>query len=328
MSQLEQQAACKICENRTDNEVFLASEKMFGLGGSYAYLSCAQCQCLQLLNPPADFSSFYPSDYYSYRLNLGEDLKSRLKRWVRVKRAAIVLKAHAFFPSLLMKYFPNAGLAALVPLKLQKQARILDVGCGNGELLFDLGELGFTSLTGVDPFVAADIRYANGAVVLKRDLSELEGTFDLIMMHHAFEHMDKPLDVLIAARKRLRKDGVLLIRIPVANAAAWHTYGTNWVQLDAPRHLYLHTKRSMGILAEQAGMKLQKVVYDSMGFQYWGSEMYKAGKPLVSDPSKPARASAHLFTKEKLKDFEAEARLSNLDGTGDQAAFYLALDNS
>ena len=214
-----------------------------------------------------------------------------------------------------------------MPLPLGKDSRILDVGCGNGALLYDLAENGFQDLTGVDPFISKDIHYSNGATVLKQNLAEVNGSFDLIMMHHAFEHMDSPLDVLVKARERLLPTGVLLIRIPVANASVWHTYKTNWVQLDAPRHLFLHTEESVSYLAKKAGLKLRKVIYDSTGFQFWGSETYKAGKNLVADPMKQAQPDATLFNKGDLKRFEAMAAKANVERTADQAAFYLELDN-
>ncbi len=40
--------------------------------------------------------------------------------------------------------------------------RILDVGCGNGSLLAQLLKIGFTNLTGVDPFINEEKRIWEG----------------------------------------------------------------------------------------------------------------------------------------------------------------------
>jgi hypothetical protein len=45
------------------------------------------------------------------------------------------------------------------------------------------------------------------------------------------------------------------------------------VQLDCPRHLAIHTSRSMEQAAGLAGLTIAKTVYDSSAFQFWGSEL-------------------------------------------------------
>ena len=60
-----------------------------------------------------------------------------------------------------------------------------------------LNGLGFTNLTGIDPFLESDIYYPNGVKVLRKGISELEGTYKVIMLHHSFEHMSEPLDVFV-----------------------------------------------------------------------------------------------------------------------------------
>jgi SAM-dependent methyltransferase len=86
---------------------------------------------------------------------------------------------------------------------LPKNAAILEVGCGSGRLLLDLAWLGFTNLTGVDPFIAGDIHYPNGPKILKQRVEAMTGVFDLVMLHHSFEHTDQPLAVMQAVSRLL-----------------------------------------------------------------------------------------------------------------------------
>ena len=64
---------------------------------------------------------------------------------------------------------------------------------------------------------------------------------------------------------------MIVIRIPIAGTHAWQTYGVDWVQLDAPRHLFLHTEDGMRSLAAGAGLQVTAVVHDSTAMQFWGS---------------------------------------------------------
>lgn len=81
---------------------------------------------------------------------------------------------------------------------------------------------------------------------------EGEGTFDLIRMSDSFEHMTDPLEVLKSARRLLKEDGVLDMTIPTYPNIAFEQFGPYWYQIDAPRHIFLHSKESLAYLAEKA----------------------------------------------------------------------------
>jgi hypothetical protein len=76
-------------------------------------------------------------------------------------------------------------------------------------------------------------------------------------------------------------------------------------------------------LAEQAGFRLTKVIYDSAGFQFAASEQYRAGIPLMDSRSFAVNPPGKLFSEERLREFEAQAAALNSTGDGDQACFYL-----
>ena len=74
------------------------------------------------------------------------------------------------------------------------------------------------------------------------------------MLHHAFEHMDEPLSVLMRLQQLLKKGKYILIRTPMMGKYSWKKFRENWMDIDAPRHLIIHTPDSIGILAEKAGL--------------------------------------------------------------------------
>jgi 2-polyprenyl-3-methyl-5-hydroxy-6-metoxy-1,4-benzoquinol methylase len=315
--------ACTICGNTSLNQLFMAKEQMFGLGHRFTYFVCHACGALHRTDPLPNAGDYYPKNYYSYRLNQQQGLKARLERQIKILRAGLLAGKQEGWRKNILKRFPNPGIDALLRIPLKTDSRILDFGCGNGALLYDMKEQGFTNLLGADPYLDADIQYKNGLKVLKRDLHQIEGVFDLIMLHHVFEHIDSPLTLLREAADHLAPGAILLIRIPLADSLAWETYRQNWVQLDAPRHVYLHTHKSMSLLAKEAGLHISRVVHDGNYFQFWGSEQYQKGFPLTTNPEEPLRPKAGLFSPSELKEMQHKALALNHVGRSDQAAFYL-----
>jgi hypothetical protein len=104
---------------------------------------------------------------------------------------------------------------------------------------------------------------------------------------------------------------------------AWEKYGVNWVQLDPPRHIFLYTERAFRDLAERAGFIVERVVYDSETFQFFGSEQYIKDIPLTDPRSYRGVISESIFTQSQIDEWEALAAKLNAEGRGDQACFYL-----
>src|SRR6185369_17212225 len=274
--------ACRICANAEGNASFFPKEMMFGWREEFEYLECARCGCLQIARIPADLAKYYPSDgYYSYkapkkRENPGWMLAlrhARTRHWLGEASLVGALLAALSKRNEHFDWFQGRGVTL--------DSRILDVGCGAGGLLMKLQRDGFKRLLGADPFIRADIDYGNGVRIQKREVAQLEGQYDFIMLHHSFEHMPDPKAALRALAPRLASGGTLLLRIPVADSWARRHYGLNWMAWDAPRHLYLQTRKSMALLAEGAGMTIEAVVCDSSGQQFSSSELYIRGVPYV-----------------------------------------------
>jgi SAM-dependent methyltransferase len=319
--------ACRICENRLDNRIHRAHEMMFGMRDEFEYLECAACGTLQIIEIP-DLSRFYPAEYYSFdvaqELGLSNKLKSRLAARLAANyfnnRRNYIGKHLAEKKPWIKIHFP--AYLRQFKLGINLRSRILDFGCGTGRLLHTLRYFGFRNLTGADAFIEKDIFYPNGVKIYKRRLEELEPFFDFVMLHHSFEHLPNPLETLRETHRLLRKNKFCLIRIPVVNYA-WEKYGVNWVQLDPPRHLFLFTEKSLGLLAEKAGFTIEKIIYDSESFQFWGSEQYLQGVPLNDMRSYKGDISKSIFTAEQIADWEKQAEELNAKNRGDQACFYL-----
>ena len=320
---------CKICGQPAGGPVFKAREMMFGFRDEFEYFECGNCGCIQIGEIPTHLEKYYPRNYSAHERRKFVDEYGRQpawKRWLRDRLVNHDLGRRNLIGRVLAKKY-RSGLPEWlrgVPLDLNLDSAVLEVGAGAGDKLLELKRCGFRRLTGVDPFIAGDLEYAGGVKIVKGDLSAVPGEFDFIMLHHALEHMPNPGEICRQLRARLRPGGAVLIRIPVGGCFVWKKYGVNWVQLDAPRHFFLHTEKSLRLVAEPAGLELTDVVSDSKGFQFWGSEQYLRDVPL-KDARSPFTnpAGQTLFTAEQLAAYAAEAEQLNARGKGDQACFYL-----
>lgn len=312
---------CRICSNSENNKTHQAREMMLGLRDMHTYLECGKCGCLQIVEVPVNIQDYYPSDdYYSY-----DAIKSEtgLKKALITARDRYAATGHGFIGKLLQMRKPHDKLPRLQKANINMQSRILDVGCGAGHLLHSLKECGFENILGADPFNAKKIEYPNGLVIEQKSIDEIDtGNWDFIMMNHSFEHVMDQHEVLAKIEELLKPGGVCMIRIPTVSSWAWDHYGVDWVQLDAPRHLFLHSQQSMQTLADQSGLKLHETIYDSFAFQYWGSEQYLKDIPLRDERSYAVNPNASMFSEHRMDEYAIRSKALNAEQQGDQAAFY------
>jgi SAM-dependent methyltransferase len=334
-SQSANSSTCRICGNNEDCRQFIVREMQLGFRDEFEYFECSKCGCLQIKDFPENLKKYYPEDYYSFRIK-GPSVQhpSHGIRGLRARLTTRILSRHYFRQkSEIGKWL--SGRSSIngdypfwiknqeLDLKLSLRSRILDVGCGKGELLLDLRQLGFTNLTGLDPFLSEEILYESGVRILNSNLDELKQQFDFVMLHHSLEHVPDPKATLFNINKLLRPGQYLLIRVPLAGSWAWREYGVNWGSLDAPRHFFLHTTRSMELLAAETGFEVVETLFDADGFSHWVSELYRRNIPLVDERSPWRNPNQKTFSREELRQFaELDARLNKL-GEADSAAFYL-----
>lgn len=315
--------SCPICNNSTNNIQYQAREMMFGLREVFTYEECGACGCVHLLERPEDMSRYYSSHYYSF----GKENPlsgNKFKQYLKAERAKYADGRFSPIGSLLAKRLGVPPVFGWIKhVDTSRNSRILDVGCGSGHTLLELSLAGYKHLYGIDPYLKKDIVYPGGVIIEKKDILDIEGEFDVILLNHVFEHLPDPLHTLQLLRERLSETGTIIIRIPVAGSYAWKTYRENWVQLDPPRHFFLHTQKSIDILTKKAGLHNTETAYDSTAFQFWGSEQYKQDIPLMTESSYLKNPENALFSTEKIAAFEQQAQELNIQQLGDQATFYI-----
>lgn len=312
---------CRICGSTGPHATVDARERMFGIGDVHRYVACTDCGCLQIERVPADIARYYGPSYYSFKAASERGVRgaiaARRNRYAVLGSGALGRLLFGLRPTRLFDFLGPARSA------LRLDSSILDVGCGAGELVRTLRQAGFRRARGVDPYIGANIELEGRPLVTRATLDQVDDRHDLIMFHHSLEHMPEQLQTLRRAEERLRPGGHCIVRVPLSSSLAWERYGVDWVQLDAPRHFYLHTVDSMRRLAAQAGLRCIAVNFDSTGFQFWGSEQYAAGISLVDPRSYAVDPAASMFGADDIARFDREADALNAAERGDQAGFVL-----
>jgi SAM-dependent methyltransferase len=290
---------CVICKG-TNGAVHIVREMMFGTRDEFPYWECSACGCLQIAEFPKNLADYYPPDYYSFSAHaMASQLWMYRACFLAPRLVGLVRK-------------PGVTFQSVIDIKPKPGSRVLDVGCGGGKMVGILRGLGVDA-HGIDPFVETETAY-----VRRTRLEETTAKgWDLIMFHHSLEHMPDHIDVLRLARERLAPSGTCLVRIPIANWA-WRQYQENWVQLDAPRHLILHTLRSFHLAAEAAGFRISRTIFDSGPFQFYGSEMYQRNIPLTQRSAEESRLG-----KSGMRSLSVRAAELNRQQLGDMASFHL-----
>lgn len=264
---------CMVCGLRSFRLFTSAPDRMFGGKEVFSYQRCLGCGLVvqQPRISPSELKKHYPSSkYYSYQeqeTGLFDRIRSYLLKHPRALLTRILPKVPAI-PS-----WVNGG-------------KMLDVGCGTGETLVQLRDLGW-SVYGLDIDKNA-VRLANRRGLANVSYGSWEDVekypdkfFDAIRLYHVIEHLDDPVGCLKLISRKLKDGGELLIGTPNAGSLIAKVFGSHWYNLDAPRHLFLFTPNNLARLVRSAGYTVSAIRFCSAG-GIVGSLQYLLGVPLLS----------------------------------------------
>jgi SAM-dependent methyltransferase len=159
-------------------------------------------------------------------------------------------------------------------LNLDKDAVILDLGCGPGYFLDEMKERGYTNLTGVtlspgDKKICED----KGHTIKSYDLSFLpqkqgyyDESVDFIFLRHALEHSPYPIFSLMEYNRVLKQGSKIYIEVPAPDCERQHEFNLN--------HYSILGSTQLGALLVRCGFDINR--FDNLEFDL-----------KVPDPSKP-----------------------------------------
>ena len=153
----------------------------------------------------------------------------------------------------------------------QPCGRLLDIGCGWGQLLRAASDRGYDAV-GIEasPGVAEIAREAFGVecVVGAFPVQTFEpDSFDIVVMNHVLEHVDDPHSVIEEAGRLLKPGGVLAICVPNFGGLMRSVKGVQWQGLQPTQHVWQLTEKSVRALIEQSGLVPALVSRDSLIYE-------------------------------------------------------------
>jgi SAM-dependent methyltransferase len=91
-----------------------------------------------------------------------------------------------------------------------------------------------------------------------------EKSLDAMTFFHVLEHLPDPLSTLRKAGELLRAGGWVLIQCPNIESAQARRFGSRWVHLSLPQHLFHFSGETLGRLMGKAGFRVKEVGHHSL----------------------------------------------------------------
>jgi len=308
---------CRICSSHKVADVFVASEMLEGSREQFEYFVCGNCFTVQIGSTDLDMTKYYNSNYYS----LSTTSSNSKNFLVRIRNQHVFQTKNSFLGSLLQRLYPIYKEHEIIGSLIKSESRILDIGCGNGEFLKLIHSLGFQYLIGIEPYLANCMQLDTHFQISNSNLGSLDATFDIIRLHHVFEHVADPIEILTQVYNLLEDDGLVVLTIPIADYI-FSIYRENAYLIQAPHHFHLFTLSGIIGLAEKQGFFIKNILRNPLGISNWLyiSELWKRNitQQEANQSAKP------IFSKEEMLQFKKqEAKLTKLT-KGDNVTLILS----
>lgn len=208
---------------------------------------CTDCGLQFLIDPPADLSRYYASDYHA-RIDTIGDLKPHL----RYQEFKIEILKRFKTSGRLLEVGPSTGIFCYLAKQAGFEVSAIEYDAECSRFLND--KLGVRTVNSGDP---AAILAAEGR------------TYEVITLWHAIEHIPEPWRVLEQAVRCLNPGGVLLISAPNPDAWQASVLGRRWPHYDLPRHLFLLPIPWLVSFGGKFGLTPDLVTTRDAGSLYW-----------------------------------------------------------
>jgi SAM-dependent methyltransferase len=144
------------------------------------------------------------------------------------------------------------------------EGRLLDVGCGHGEMVWAATQMGHEAF-GVDmdeKAVAVARRLGIPNVTVGRAEDSPAGPFDIVTSFDVLEHLQDPVLVLSGISRILAPGGHVVIAVPAWDKGPFlHIPKAD----NPPHHLTMWTETAVEALADRAGFRVERLIRKPYG---------------------------------------------------------------
>ncbi|MDP3989558.1 MAG: class I SAM-dependent methyltransferase [bacterium] len=246
--------SCNLCGSTQSRLFFRAPDRQTRVDYQRFNIVCCEVCELVYINPQPEaheLVKYYPENYNPY--NTGE------------------IFSYSFLEKKLKEYFGARGKKKGAPFKHrinrnESPRNYLDFGCGGGANLARVRSLHPSwNLYGLDNNqVACENARAKGFEVFCGDIDKLtlpQNFFDEVHMSSVIEHVPDPVYTMRRIHECLKPGGVVYIRTPNFDSFGRVVFRTYWQALDAPRHLFLFTRKTLSRLLAMEDFSIVRVEY-------------------------------------------------------------------
>src|SRR5258707_14631278 len=98
---------CRICGNAVNNTLMTLRENLHATKETFSYFQCANCECIQISEIPADIGKYYPANYYAFNTEGGNKyIHKKLDFFRKTQADYLILRKNKFLGSLFTIGFP------------------------------------------------------------------------------------------------------------------------------------------------------------------------------------------------------------------------------
>ena len=255
---------CPICKSKGNIKYQGLTDRLFHTPGVWKFNECLNNKCgvlwLDSVPSAADFKKAY-EQYYTHVSNVVAENSNPLKKVLdKINREYISYKFGKEKQKYRILYLFLNFIYAIHPiikivievnnlfLGQTKHGKLLDIGCGQGDFLLSMQDLGW-GVCGVEiDKVALNIAKEKKLNVYHYNSRSFEfpsDSFDLITLNNVFEHMNNLEEVFTEIYRILKKGGRLFIITPNKNSMSHRIFKEHWRGLEPPRHLQIMTSESL-----------------------------------------------------------------------------------
>jgi 2-polyprenyl-3-methyl-5-hydroxy-6-metoxy-1,4-benzoquinol methylase len=238
---------CMICGSSQHKPRFTGRDRLLGHPGTFPIVQCQQCGLLYQNPQIMDSAPYYEGNYQPF------------EQAVAVPTPIIRANGQIAFSGL-------AGLqyGVLQQATKARYGRLLDIGCASGEFLAAAESVGW-DVYGIEPHLQAAniansrLKPANAPRVVSGPLElahYADHSFDVITLWHVIEHLPAPIATLREVERILKPGGICIIQTPHWGSLESSLFRSYWAGLDAPRHYWIFSRRTLTAAAAQAGLRV------------------------------------------------------------------------
>jgi len=215
---------CHNCGQAELQPLYRAPAFDAGIDSSSLQFGLARCPTCGIVNTvgadPDRVASTYHPGYY------GSATRKFVSSFERVVSLASRLQARAIY-----RRWRRGQLSGRLP-------SVLDIGCGRGNLLKQFRQMG-ADILGLEraefSATGASENFIRVGSVTDPEYAGRE--FDILVLWHVLEHIEKPGELLDHIAEHLRERGLLVIAVPNYASLQQRLFSRFWFHLDLPRHL-------------------------------------------------------------------------------------------